>query len=116
MSTLNSELRFGGIARRNWNRYHHRAEIGYDLARSHWGQGIASEAAHAMLHFCFTQLQLHRIEAHTIIDNFASVRLLEKLGFQREGVRREFSWEDDGVYHGSSMFGLLQHEYIRKSL
>lgn len=110
--TLRGENRvLGFYSMQSWNRDHHRAEIGYDLARSHWGQGIASEAVHAMLRFCFNQLQLHRVEAHTIIDNFASVRMLERIGFLREGVRREFSWEEDGTYHGSGMFGLLRHEY-----
>ncbi|MCX6045844.1 MAG: GNAT family N-acetyltransferase [Chloroflexi bacterium] len=110
--TLREENKvLGFYSVQNWSRDHHRAEIGYDLARSYWGQGIATEAVHAMLQFCFTQLQLHRVEAHTIIDNFASVRMLEKIGFQCEGVRREYSWEDDGLYHGSGTFGLLRHEY-----
>lgn len=37
--------------------------------------------------------------------------MLEKLGFQREGVHRECSQEDDGLYHGSATYGLLRHEY-----
>ena len=94
----------------HWNRRHHRAEIGYDLARRDRGQGIATEAVRAVLRFGFEQMQLHRIEAYTILDNFASVRLLEKLGFQREGVRREYSLEDDGIYHSSGVFGLLRRE------
>jgi ribosomal-protein-alanine N-acetyltransferase len=91
-----------------WNRYHHKAEIGYSLARAYWGQGIASEALQAMLSFGFERMELHRIESNTIADNFPSVRLLERLGFQREGTRRESSWEEDGTYHDSALYGLLK--------
>jgi ribosomal-protein-alanine N-acetyltransferase len=92
-----------------WNRHHRRAEIGYDLAHAEWG--IGREAVGAVLRFGFDVLQLHRFDAYTIIDNHPSVRMLQKLGFQLEGIRREYSWEDDGAYHGSAVFGLLRHEY-----
>ena len=100
----------GGVDLHDWNRTHHRAEVGYSLARAWWGQGIASEAVRAVLRFGFERMQLHRIEAGTIADNWRSVRMLERLGFRREGTRREYSLEDDGTYHDSAMYGLLQHE------
>jgi ribosomal-protein-alanine N-acetyltransferase len=95
----------------NWNTYHRRAEVGYDLARAYWGQGIASEALRAIVRFGFEQMNLNRIYAATIADNHESVRLLERLGFQREGTRRQHSWEEDGTFHDSAMYGLLRHEY-----
>jgi ribosomal-protein-alanine N-acetyltransferase len=95
----------------DWDEYHRRAEIGYDLARAYWGQGIGSEAVRAIVRFGFEQMNLHRIYAGTIADNHESVRLLEKVGFQREGTRREHSWEEDGTFHDSAMYGLLRHEY-----
>ena len=101
----------GSFSLFDWQRYHNRAQIGYDLARRYWGQGIGSEAVRALLRFGFERMKLHRIEAYTIIDNHASVRMLQKLGFQLEGVRRQYSWEEDGAYHGSGVFGLLRHEY-----
>ncbi|GAB3429534.1 GNAT family protein [Flindersiella endophytica] len=93
-----------------WNRFHRRAEIGYDLARTHWGRGLAYEGMAAIVAFGFTELGLHRIETETIADNVRSVRLLERLGFQREGVRREYSLEADGVFHASTVWGLLEQE------
>jgi ribosomal-protein-alanine N-acetyltransferase len=96
----------------SWDRYHRRAEVGYDLARAYWGQRLATEALAAILRFGFEQMQLNRIEAQTIADNTESVRLLGKLGFKLEGVRREYSLEEDGVYHGGAIYGLLKHEYI----
>lgn len=95
----------------DWNRYHRRAEVGYDLARVYWGQGIGSEAVRAILRFGFGRMDLNRIFANTIADNHESVRLLEKVGFQCEGTRRRHSWEDDGTFHDSALYGLLRDEY-----
>ena len=95
-----------------WNQTHHRAETGYDLARDHWGKGIATEALTAMLRFGFKNLALNRVEAETMMDNPESVRLLERVGFAREGLRRQVFWEDrDSSYHDSGVFGLLSEEF-----
>jgi ribosomal-protein-alanine N-acetyltransferase len=95
-----------------WDRKHNRAAIGYDLARAYWGQGIGTEAVSAIVRFGFERMRLNRIEAEALVDNTASVRLLEKLGFQREGARREFTLEDDGAYHDGGIFGLLRRAYF----
>jgi len=110
--TLQGHNRVVGLFSFNyWERGHHRAEIGYDLARAYWRQGIASEGVGAIVRFGFEQMDLHRIETATIADNVASVRLLEKLGFRREGTRRGFTLEADGIYHDSAIYGLLRSEY-----
>lgn len=95
----------------DWEKHHSRAEIGYDLRRDHWGRGLATDAARAILTFGFTRLDLQRVEAQTIADNHASVRLLRRLGFQLEGVRRQYSWEDDGTFHDGAIYGLLRQEF-----
>ncbi len=100
----------GTVALFNWSPFHRRAEIGYDLARGCWGRGIASEAVGEVLRFGFAQMRLHRAEAATIADNTRSVRMLERLGFVREGTRRECSMEDDGTFHDSAIYGLLAHD------
>jgi [ribosomal protein S5]-alanine N-acetyltransferase len=94
-----------------WDRYHRRAEVGYDLARDHWGKGVAREALTAALNYGFGPMGLHRIEAMTIADNHASTRLLDGLGFVREGTRRACSWEEDGTFHDSAIYGLLNYEW-----
>ncbi len=66
-----------------------RADLGYAYNRLYWGKGYATEAARAVLHFGFDSLKLHRIGATVLPDNFGSIRVLEKLGFQREGTRRQ---------------------------
>lgn len=90
---------------------HNRAMLGYDLAREYWGRGIGSEAARRVIRFGFENMALNRIEAPTIVDNHESVRMLEKLGFTREGIRREYTLEEDGEYHNSAMYALLLSEY-----
>lgn len=99
----------------HWSKYHRRAEVGFDLARAFWGKGVASEALRAIVHFGFERMNLHRIHASTIADNHRSVRLLERLGFWREGTKRQHSWEEDGAFHDSAMYGLLRHEYLNRA-
>lgn len=98
------------------DRYHRRAEVGYGLARAMWGHGIASEAVRAVVTYGFTQLKLNRIYARTIADNHRSVRLLEGLGFAREGTQRQHSLEDDGRFHDSAMYGLLRSDWGEEPL
>ena len=114
--TLRGANKVLGVCGMNyWDRKHQRAAIGYDMARAYWGQGLATEAVGAMLRFGFERMQLNRVEAEAVVDNTRSVRLLERLGFQREGIRREFTLEDDGAYHGSAVYGLLRREYFNST-
>lgn len=66
-----------------------RAELGYGLAQDWWGQGLMTEANRAVIDFGFRTLELNRIEAAVLEGNTRSLRVLEKLGFQREGLLRE---------------------------
>lgn len=100
-----------GLFGLGWNAGHRRAEIGYDLNRAYWGKRLASEAMRAMLAFSFDVLDVNRLEAQTIEDNHESTRLLRKFGFQLEGIRREYSLEEDGEFHGGAIYGLLRGEY-----
>jgi RimJ/RimL family protein N-acetyltransferase len=77
--------------------------VGYALWHEHWGRGLATEAAAAMLDLGFDRLGLHRIEATIEPDNSASVRIAEKLGMRLEGRMKErFStpdgWRDSLLY------------------
>jgi ribosomal-protein-alanine N-acetyltransferase len=111
VALTNSPRALGIFGFYHWSHHHRRAEVGYALARDHWGQGIGSEAVRAMLSFGFEQMNLHRIYASTIADNHESVHMLEKIGFVREGTKRESSWEDDGTFHDSAMYGILKSEF-----
>jgi [ribosomal protein S5]-alanine N-acetyltransferase len=63
----------------------HRANIGYVLAQAHWGQGVMSEAVSAVTELALSTLSLFRVDATCDVENKASVRVLEKSGFIKEG-------------------------------
>jgi RimJ/RimL family protein N-acetyltransferase len=89
-----------------------RAEIGYALGRANWGRGYMHEALTALLGFTFGTLDLHRLEADVDPNNAASIRSLERLGFQREGYLRE-RWLVGGKVYDSLYYGLLRREWQR---
>src|SRR5262249_37189964 len=66
-----------------------RAELGYELRRAYWRQGIMTEAVHAVLAFGFHEMGLYRIEAVVDGMNERSKGLLRKLGFTQEGTLRQ---------------------------
>ncbi len=65
------------------------AEIWYKLIPEQWGKGYATTAVKKVLEICFEELKLHRVEAGCATGNTASMRVLEKNGFSREGLRKE---------------------------
>lgn len=88
-----------------------RAEIGYILAPRAWGHGYMHEALSALLAYAFAVLDLQRVEADTDPRNDRSTRLLERLGFVREGLFRERCIVD-GEVSDSAMYGLLRREWV----
>lgn len=88
-----------------------RAELGYVLARSFWGQGYMSEALQALVQYAFEQLDLLRLEADIDPRNLASEKSLLRLGFVQEGFLRE-RWIIDGVTSDAALFGLLRREWL----
>ncbi|MGW2865228.1 GNAT family N-acetyltransferase [Streptomyces sp. NPDC001205] len=94
----------------NWNPDFRSATLGYCYDSASWGQGYATEAAHALLRWAFETLDLNRVQAEVDTRNVASARVLEKLGFVREGTLRE-----DCVVNGdvsdSWVYGLLRREW-----
>lgn len=66
-------------------------ELGFVLARPHWGQGLMTEAVTAIIEWAIKQKGIYRIWAVCDIDNRASARVMEKAGMQREGVLRRWS-------------------------
>ena len=66
------------------------AELGYVLARAHWGRGYVPEAARAVVDWALSQPALSRVWAVTDVENRASARVLDKIGMECEGVLRRF--------------------------
>lgn len=77
--------------------------IGYWIGAPYANKGYMTAAMRALVPFCFGSLRLHRLEAACIPANIASIRLLEKTGFQREGFARAYLcingiWQDHLLY------------------
>ncbi len=93
----------GSIGFVKWERDHRRIELGYALGRPWWGQGLAPEAVAAIVEFAFAHTNVNRIEAFCFTEHRASARVLEKCGFQLEGVLRQYEeikgrWPDVKLY------------------
>ncbi len=90
----------------------HSAEIGYELHRAFWQQGIMTEAVACALSYGFRELALHRVEAVILAENMASKRLLRKLGFMYEGALRQRCFFR-GEYHDQLYFGILSDDWLK---
>ena len=101
-----SDRLVGTVTITAWDRENRRAEIGFILHPSMQGRGLASEAVRTSLAFAFGPMDLHRVEADVDPDNEASLRLLERIGFKREGVLRE-RWFTFGTWKDTVLLGLL---------
>ncbi|MGN2272905.1 GNAT family N-acetyltransferase [Priestia megaterium] len=96
----------GTVGFNQWNHKHKRAEIGYELHPKYWGHGYASEAASAVMAYGFDILQLVRIGAVVFLENKASQHVLEKLGFQKEGVLKNYMCQN-GKAHDTFVYSSL---------
>jgi RimJ/RimL family protein N-acetyltransferase len=85
-------------------------EFGISLSRDFQGQGIASEALTAIFDHLFGERGVHRITGLTDVDNTASIRLMERLGFKREGHYRE-SFFDNGEWRDEYRYALLRRDW-----
>jgi [ribosomal protein S5]-alanine N-acetyltransferase len=85
---------------------HYRAEIGYALHPEHQGIGLMQEALNAVLDYGFTVMNLHSVEANVNPNNAASINLLQRNGFMREGMFRE-NYFYNGKFLDSAIYSLL---------
>jgi [ribosomal protein S5]-alanine N-acetyltransferase len=81
----------------------HTCFLGYFLNNNYWGMGYGKEAVQAMIHFCFKELKLHRIEAGIEPTNRRSILLAKSLGLRKEGLKKRIvflrnDWRDLTMY------------------
>jgi ribosomal-protein-alanine N-acetyltransferase len=98
----------------NWDHSSRRAEVGYDLAPAQWGKGLMHEALEAVLTYGFEKMGLNRVQAMVHPENARSIHLLQRLGFTREGVLREWRFYK-GQFWDETCFSLLRHEWATRS-
>ncbi|EDL65957.1 GNAT family N-acetyltransferase [Bacillus sp. SG-1] len=87
-----------------------KAEIGFEIHPDYWSCGYTSEAAQAVIRYAFEELHLFRMGAVTFLENKASIGLLEKMGFIKEGILRGFIYQN-GVSNDTNVFSLLHPEW-----
>jgi RimJ/RimL family protein N-acetyltransferase len=100
------EVAFAYVARER-----ERGALMYWIHPDHQGNGYVTEASELFLDYAFRECGFHKVTARVLVSNEASARTLEKLGFQREGTRRE-STVVDGEYQDMYTYGLLDHEWL----
>jgi RimJ/RimL family protein N-acetyltransferase len=92
------------------DRTYRRAELAYWIAPDEQGNGYATDAARTLLDHGFDRLGLHKVVAKSFDSNEASARVLEKLGFAREGVFRDEALVG-GEWCDVVRYGLLETEW-----
>jgi ribosomal-protein-alanine N-acetyltransferase len=100
----------GWCSLNRWNPDYRSASLGYCYSEAAWGRGYATEAAGVLLRWAFETLDLNRVQAETDTRNLASARVLEKLGFVREGTLRE-DCIVNGEVSDSWVYGLIKGEW-----
>lgn len=107
--TVTGEL-VGQINLHNMFASNRRCEVGYALARQHWGKGYAMEAMQAALDYAFGPLNLNRIEADIDPRNDASEKVLTRFAFSKEGYMSE-RWIVNGEVCDTAFYGLLKSDW-----
>ncbi|WP_042462986.1 GNAT family N-acetyltransferase [Neobacillus dielmonensis] len=83
--------------------------IGYSLDQRHNGRGYTTEAVILLVHYGFNQLKLHRLMAGVMPANIGSQRVLEKAGFQKEGIARK-NVKINGTWEDHIQFSILEED------
>lgn len=93
--------------------YDQRGEIGYDLGKAYWGQGLMKEALGAVIDHSFSTMALNRIQAYVLSANVRSVHLLKNLSFTTEGVLRDYRWFK-GEFTDWELMSLLKKDWLSR--
>ncbi len=103
----------GTLGYYKWNRSRsYQAEMGYDLAKEHWGKGIMTEAMEAVVNFGFRRMKLNRIEVYIMPRNKRSIRMIKRLGFKREGLLRQRYFDEFGNFTDDILFSMLRDDWV----
>lgn len=89
-----------------------RGEVGYNLLPEYWKRGYATEILSAIVKWAFQDRQYERLEALALECNTASCKVLEKCGFQKEGVLRNFNKWEYG-FRNVNYYGMIYEDYCR---
>lgn len=87
-------------------------ELGFCLGYDYWGQGLATEASKAAIHYGFTQMDLDLISTYHKTFNARAKRVVEKCGFTPEGILRQASKRYDGQVFDAACYSILKSEWV----
>lgn len=85
-------------------------EMGYSIAEPFWGRGYIPEACKALIDYVFAEYAVERLQSRVFVENVASERVLEKLGFRKEGVLRSFVFRRN-QWWDIAMWSILRSEW-----
>lgn len=96
------------------NSFHdgHRCTIGFELIPTYWHKGYMAEALEIIALYVFASLEVNRIEAEVMPDNEACCKLLERVGFVKEGVLREWLYYNERFYD-MNMYAFLKKDFTK---
>lgn len=90
----------------------HRGELGAKLSKACWKKGWMTQALSAVIHYGFTEMGLHSVEGNIDPKNIGSIRLVEKIGFERIGVVKEHSYDPfENRYLDTVLFSLTKPDW-----
>jgi len=101
----------GGIRLEVKDERNRTADFGYALNRHYWNRGYATEAAKAILNAAFGKLNMHRVWATCDMRNYASYRVMEKLGMRREACFAKDVFQR-GEWRNSYLYAVLAEEWL----
>ncbi|GIP25677.1 N-acetyltransferase [Paenibacillus sp. J23TS9] len=96
----------------NFNQKVNTLSVGYYLAEQQWGKGVATEALKLLLPYLFNEVNINRIQAEVMLRNEASKKVLQKNGFQQEGLLRQAAlWSGKGIVD-LEIYSILQQDQV----
>lgn len=91
----NTTQKIGAIGFNNYNAEHRKCEIGYWLLPQYWHKGIMAEVLPAVIRYLIDEKKVHRIEALIEVENAASIRVVARAGFTRDGLLRDYEFKNN---------------------
>ncbi|MBN1428237.1 MAG: GNAT family N-acetyltransferase [Anaerolineae bacterium] len=109
--TLESDLLIGNCSLFAINQRNRSADFGIVVGeKAYWGRGYGSDATRILLGFAFQEVNLNRVQLEVFDYNARAIRSYEKVGFAREGVRRQALFRE-GAYHDIILMAILRDDW-----
>ncbi len=109
--TIRKQDQFIGlIGFKDTDRLNRKTEIGYWISKNYQGQGIVSRSVAKLCHFAFEELAMNRIQIKCAVENTASIKIPERLGFQFEGIERDGELLTENSYTDLKVYSKLKSD------